>query len=289
MPLITNMAVGAEMRSSQALLADRWERHLSIAKQAADEAGTAIKNHFGRRVITSYKGINDVQLEADIIAHQIIRGRLITTSSDCGFVAEEGPYNKWPENELTWAVDPLDGSNNFGYGIAHCAIAISLFSGDSVVLALVWDPLTRREFCASDGQPMNVRVRGTRDIGLQYATVSLVTNYSHENHVWGSRFSDWLGERCKRVTSLWAPALDLALIASGSLDAMVCHEADLLDVCGGAYLVKSSGGHILSLDGRPIEIRRSMHDFPVSFVAARSARLARELVESLNHFRNGDG
>lgn len=276
------------MKSSQALLTDRWERHLSIAKQAANEAGTAIKSHFGRRVITSYKGINDVQLEADLIAQQIILDRLMATLPNCGFVAEEGPHRKWPDDELTWAVDPLDGSNNFGYGIAHCAIAISLFSGDSVVLALVWDPLTRREFCASDGQPMDIRVRA-RDTGLQHATVSLVTNYSHENHVWGSRFSDWLGERCKRVTSFWAPALDLALIANGSLDAMVCHEADLLDVCGGAYLVKSSGGHILSFDGEPIEIRRSMHDFPVSFVAARSARLARELVESLGRFGGGDG
>jgi myo-inositol-1(or 4)-monophosphatase len=115
--------------------------------------------------------------------------------------------------------------------------------------------------------------------------VSLVTSYSQEDHIWGSRFSDWLGAQCKRVTSLWAPALDLALVASGSLDAMVCHEADLLDVCSGVFLVESAGGHIVGLDGHPMEIRRSMHQLPVSFIAARGMHLVRELVENVGNFQ----
>lgn len=269
------------------MAAGMWTYFLNIARQAASEAGDAIRSQFGRRTISAYKGVHDVQLEADIIAQRIIVTRLAKEFPNCGIVAEEGPYKKWPKGELAWAIDPLDGSNNFAYGIAHCAIAISLFRGDSVALALVCDPLTKREFFATEGQPMTTDV--SEDTSLERATVSLVTNYSQDNRAWGSRFSDWLGARCKRVTSLWAPALDLALIARGSLDAMVCHEADLLDVCGGAYLVKSSGGQILSLDGRPIEIRRSMHDFPVSFVAARSSRLAQQLVNCLDRFRDGDG
>jgi myo-inositol-1(or 4)-monophosphatase len=281
------ITVQADMRSRRPLMIETWEYHLNIARRAASEAGDAIRSQFGCRSITSYKGIHDVQLEADLLAQRIIVSKLTQESPECGIVAEEGSYKKWPDDELAWAVDPLDGSNNFAYGIAHCAIAISLFRGDSVVLALVWDPVTEREFFATDDQPMTRRVTG--DIGLERATVSLVTNYSQDNHVWGSSFSDWLGARCKRVTTLWAPALDLALVADGSLDAMVCHEADLLDVCGGAYLVKSSGGSILSHDGRRIEIRRSMHGLPVSFVAARTTRLAQELIENLDRFQRGRG
>ena len=57
-----------------------------------------------------------------------------------------------------------------------------------------------------------------------------------------------MSERCKRVVNMWAPALDLALIACGALDAMVCRDAALLDVCAGMFLVAESGGHVLGMD-----------------------------------------
>lgn len=283
----SRMVTETDMKYSQPLLTKTWENHLHIARQAAKEAGNAIRDQFGSRVITTYKGSYDVQLEADLIAQEIILSHLNRRSPEYGVIAEEGAYNRWPDNELTWAVDPLDGSNNFGYGIAHCAIAISLFHGDSVVLALVLDPLTGREFFATETRSMATQAISA--VPLKHATVSLVTSYSQEDHVWGSHFSDWLGAQCKRVTTLWAPALDLALVANGSLDAMVCHEADLLDVCSGVFLVESAGGHIVGLDGRPVKIRRSMHQLPVSFIAARGMLLARELVDNVCRFQGRTG
>jgi myo-inositol-1(or 4)-monophosphatase len=269
------------------LFTETWKRHLDIARQAEKEAGNAIEGQFWHRTITTYKGPHDVQLKADIVAQGIILAYLAQEYKEYGLVAEEGPCNRWPDNELTWAVDPLDGKNNFGYGIAHCAVAISLFRGDSVVLALVSDPLTKREFFATEHTPMTRR--NVSEVPLRRATVSLVTSYSQENQIWGGRFTNWLGSRCKRVTTLWAPALDLALIAGGTMDGMVCHGGALLDVCGGTFLVKSAGGHVVGLDGRPVEIRRSMHQLPLSFVAARSPGLARALVESVRHFEEENG
>ncbi len=273
------------MKYPQPLITQTWEQHLRIARQAARDAGKAVRGQFGHRVITTYKGSHDVLLEADLVAQRIILARLSREFPKCGVVAEEGSLKRWPDDEMAWAVNPLDGSNNFGYGIAHCAIVISLFRGESTVLALVFDPLTEREFFATENRPMAAEVTG--ETPLRHATISLVTSYSQEHRVWGSRFSDWLGARCKRITSLWAPALDLALVASGSLDGMVCHEADLLDVCSGAFLVRSVGGNIVGFDGHPMEIRRSMHGLPVSFIAARSTRLARELADNLRHFQEG--
>jgi myo-inositol-1(or 4)-monophosphatase len=274
--------VRTDTKAASLVPAERLRRQLDIAREAAAKAGEAIKSQFGSRTITTYKGSHDVQLKADIVSQDIIFSCLSEEDPAFGFVAEEEPYSKWPGDEVIWAVDPLDGTNNFGYGIAHCAIAISLFSQDSVVLALVSDPLTDREFYATQAEPM--AAPDTGEVPMSRATVSLVTSYSRENRIWGSRFTEWIGGQCKRVTSLWAPALDLALVATGALDAMVCHEADLLDVCGGAFLVKSVGGHIVDFGGQAMEIDRSMHRAPVSFVAGRSARLVSELVETLRLF-----
>jgi myo-inositol-1(or 4)-monophosphatase len=176
-----------------------------------------------------------------------------------------------------WVIDPLDGTNNFGYGIAHCAVAITLFAEDQIVLAVVRDILLDREFCGTADQPF-LSSRASCS-SVERATVSLVTDYSSEGRANGLILERLLSEHCKRVVSMWAPSLDLALVAEGALDAMVCLNASLLDLCSGIFLLQSSGGYVLDADGRPLQISRQRHAAPMSFVAARSQVLAEKLLK----------
>ena len=259
--------------------------YLAVASQAATAAAHAIRPEFGRRTISAFKGSHDVQLRADLVAQQIVVDTLTKSFPECGIVAEED-YGTWSDERFLWAVDPLDGTNNFGYGIAHFAIAITLFQDDRVALALIYDPYGGRVFSVREGHRPEGWEPYTR-VPLARSTLSLVTGYADPGPEWGARFTEWMGPRCKRVVNLWAPALDLALVSTGALDAMVCRDATLLDVCGGLFLVKAAGGVIFGLDGAPLEVRRSMHDTPVSFVAARSQHLAQELVSAVTTFDSG--
>ncbi|TVL87825.1 inositol monophosphatase [Streptomyces sp. SAJ15] len=263
------------------------ERELAVARHAARSAGKALRDQFGSRLISAAKGPHDVQLRADVTAQDIIARQLRAEFPDYGVVAEEEPYTRWPDTPLTWAVDPLDGTNNFGFGIAHCAIAISLFERERVVLALVFDPLLDRECFAVDaagtvggGDRARPPAPPAEGVPLRQAVISLVTNYSDGGHAWFRRADALAAERCRRAVNLWAPALDLALVAEGVLDGMVCHGGYLLDVCGGLFLVQAAGGCVLDPHGHPTTAERSRHDEPISFVAARSPELARELLDA---------
>ncbi|HEX6520007.1 MAG TPA: inositol monophosphatase [Streptosporangiaceae bacterium] len=270
------------MTHSAAIIAGSWKRQLDAARAAAKEAGKVIKGQFGYRVINRYKGQFDVQLNTDVLAQRKIYEVLQRAYPGYGFVGEEAPFAQWTDEELLWVVDPLDGTNNFGYGIAHCCISICLFRRDVIVLALVADPLMGREFSATCERELRntipIRAAG---ISMRKATISLVTNYSQSGRLWGNRIAAGIGAYCKRVTSLWAPALDLALISNGALDAMVCHEAGMLDVCAGIFLVQAEGGCIIGFDGEPYEISRATHDRPVSFIAARNRTLAKEIFTTI--------
>jgi myo-inositol-1(or 4)-monophosphatase len=256
-----------------------WETQLDVARKGARLAGQALRSQFGKRAIAAYKGPNDVLLAADLTAQDVIAGQLRGAYPGYGLISEEEIRGPWPERDSVWVVDPLDGSNNFGYGIAHCAVAITLFHWDSVVLALVFDPLLEREFFATEHRaPTPLAGEGVR---LCEATVSLVTNYSPLGRDWLTQVNEALGSRCKRLVNLWAPALDLALVATGELDAMVCHDGDALDVCGGLFLVRSAGGCVLDLHGQPLGIGRSAFDEPISFVAARTEELAGETLDAV--------
>lgn len=263
----------------------RWKQELRIARQCARIAGAAIRLDFGCRRIMAYKGLYDVQLDADFVAQREIVTHLSSEYPNHGIVSEEGTQTRWSQHRYLWAVDPLDGSNNFGYGIAHCAVAISLFEGDSPALAVIFDPIVGREFTATQDQ--GLESCSLTPVALEHATVSLVTDYSPEGREQGQRLQKALSE-CKRVLSLWAPSLDLALVAQGAIDGMICHRASFLDVCGGMFLVRSAGGAVLDLEGEEMEVRRSLHRRPVSFVAARDETLARKLLGLVSPLMSGE-
>ena len=257
----------------------RSDEMLALARSCARAAGDAIRVEFGRRSITQRRGQHDVQLQADLVAHNVIVTILTDKCPDIPIVSEEGSHDDWAGDRPIWVVDPLDGTNNFGYGIAHCAVIISLFVDDQVHVAVVYDPLLSREFFASDGRPFPKSASTVVD--LADATVSLVSGYSEGARARAERLWPSMNRSCKRVLNLWAPGLDIALVADGSIDAMLCIDADLLDVCGSAYILKSAGGCLLDSAGNDVMIRRSMYSAPVSFVAAHSRPLALQLVKML--------
>ncbi|SEG80121.1 myo-inositol-1(or 4)-monophosphatase [Thermomonospora echinospora] len=261
-----------------------WTPQLAAAQEAARAAADAIRDQFGQRFISAYKGPYDVQLTADVIAQKVIVESLRESFPDYGIVAEEGDHDRWGAEEFLWAVDPLDGTNNFGYGIAHCAVSITLFHGESVVLAVIADPLTERLFHGVRGGRLSPLPSPPDGVPLHRATLSLVTGYAEEGRTWGYGFTGWMSTRCKRVVNMWAPAMDLALIAGGAIDAMVCRDAALLDVCGGMFLVEAAGGRLVDLAGEPLTVRRSMHRRPLSFIATRSPGLAADLAAEVRAY-----
>jgi len=261
------------------------QEFLAVAEKCAQEAGDAIRHDFGKRLVTRYKGLYDVQLDADLVAQDKIVSELRSRFSTHRVVSEEGLDNDWRDAEFTWVVDPLDGTNNFGYGLAHCAVSLALFAGETVVLSVVFDPIVSRKFSATVYEPLKGPIG--RNVELAQAHVSLVTNYSQAGRVLGQRIQAALATRCKRVLCLWAPALDLALVATGAIDAMVCRNASILDVCAGAFLVTSAGGVLLGIDGANFEVTRGMHSTPISFVAARDRTQALELLNLVHAAEDG--
>jgi myo-inositol-1(or 4)-monophosphatase len=260
--------------------ADSLEAQLRIARSCAQKAGTLIQADFGKRSIIYHKGANDVQLRADLISREVIVEGIRKAFPKHVLITEEDEEvdERRTDAEFVWLIDPLDGTNNFGYGIAHCAIAITLLRRSVVVLSLVLDPLLGREFFATGDRPF--RPLQPIEVPRERATVSLVTNYSAEGGRWRTRVDRILAARCKRVVSLWAPALDLALVASGALDAMVCHQGYMFDVCGPLFLVRSAGGCAIDMDGKPLGMQ-VRHGAALSFVAARTPKLAEEILSLL--------
>jgi len=115
---------------------------LSIAKEAALEAGTAIMQVYdSMNFSVEYKADRSPLTIADMSAHEIIKKKLLVTGIP--ILSEEGkliPYSERQYWDRFWLVDPLDGTKEFIKRNKEFTVNIALINNHEPVLGVVYAP-----------------------------------------------------------------------------------------------------------------------------------------------------
>ncbi len=201
---------------------------------------------------------NDTELvtDADIRCQQIIIDTIKQNYSDHGFVAEEGKngglFKQPPRNgqNVWWAIDPIDGTNNFAHKILSFTVSIAVVSDGRPVLGVIYEPATDSMFTAAgDGPPQcNTRRIEANDSDLTvFETIGVESLYTNGAPNWVTFLLKTL--RCR---SLGSTALHLAYVAKGSFIAAIMDKPKIWDIAAGAVLAQSAGAIVSDWSGKPL-------------------------------------
>lgn len=193
------------------------------------------------------KGPSDLVTEYDVQSETLCRRLLLAKYPDHGFVGEEGSRDA---GELTWCVDPIDGTSNFAHGHPFFCVSIALLREGQPIVGVIHAPALGRTYAAAknsgatlNGSPISVSATSSLDEALlatgfpadrrrttsnNYLTFAAVDSKSH-----GAR-------RCG------AAALELALVAEGAYDGFWERALHSWDIAAGSILVTEAGGQISS-------------------------------------------
>lgn len=131
----------------------------------------------------------------------------------------------------------LSGASNFVRGNSHFAISLALRSNDETKIALVYSPIDERLYYAE-------AERGAYIYSTYHSARIKVSNISEPSELTiGYNTSDcrpMIGD----VRRTGCPALDLAWVAAGKLDAFVSDPLDFAEIAAGDLIVREAGGHI---------------------------------------------
>ncbi len=152
-----------------------------------------------------------------------------------------------------WVLDPIDGTNNYATGIAHCAISLGLFENGRPVYGFVYD-MSRRVLIhggpgiglwdgeklakVKDGQPNAQSMLGFHSpFDRQYAkhAAAMVENF--------------------KIRGLGSSTLHLAYVAVGILDATVDHNVKMWDIAAAIPLCIAGGGEVQFLNGEQFPMK----------------------------------
>jgi len=228
---------------------------LTIAVRAARRAGDVIIRASNQRdsLTIDTKQRNDFVTEVDRQAEQEIIQIIHKAYPDHAILGEEG--GQIGDNEVTWIVDPLDGTTNFIHGLPHYAVSIGIEVRGRLEHGVIHDPVRGEIYTASRGvgaflNDRRIRVTPARSLeGALIGTGLPFRDFSHAPAYYGMLQA--IASKAAGIRRAGSAALDLAYVASGRLDGYWELGLKPWDIAAGVVLVQEAGGIVGNLSGEP--------------------------------------
>ncbi len=125
--------------------------HLSVAIQAALEAGTEILKIYETDFSVEQKGDDSPLTQADKNANEVINRYLKTT--EIPIISEENrqlDYSERKDWSQCWIVDPLDGTKEFIKRNGEFTVNIALVENGNPILGVIYVPVSKELYFTSD-------------------------------------------------------------------------------------------------------------------------------------------
>lgn len=225
---------------------------LEKATRSVLSAGEIIRENSRRPRNVKHKGRIDLVTDTDLAVEKFLKAELADLLPGSTFLAEETAGNA-ELSDLTWIIDPLDGTTNFAHGLPMVATSVALWKDGRMVLGIINLPLLGELFTAVrgegaflNGEPIHVSACDS----LEESLIATGFPYSIAEHV------DSITEALRRVLLSTqgvrrpgAAALDLAFVACGRYEGFYENCLQPWDTAAGWLLVEEAGGLVSTYDG----------------------------------------
>ena len=226
---------------------------LMAARKGAVELEFAVKKLHKLKV--EKKGSTDYVTEVDRRVEQIIFEDIKSYYPEHNFLGEESG-EEINNSNVTWILDPIDGTTNFINGFPHYCISLCASVDGVPTHGVIIDPTRREEFSASKGKGAQLngeRIRVSDQKNLTDALLSCSSRSTPEQNykynLLGTFMELYKNEITIRRTG--CTALDLAYIAAGRLDGFWGNGLKPWDVAAGIVIAEEAGALLSDFHGNP--------------------------------------
>ena len=162
------------------------------------------------------------------------------------------------DSPWVWVLDPVDGTFNYAAGSPMAAILLGLLHDGDPVAGLTWLPFTDERYTAVAGRPL-MKDGAPRPLlahsALAERLVAVGTFSADSRGRFPGRYRLAVLESLSRVSSRLrmhgSTGIDLVYVADGILGAAVTFGGHVWDHAAGVAQVRSAGGIVTDLAGRP--------------------------------------
>lgn len=230
---------------------DAW---LAGAIAITRQAGALVRERFALAHQETSKGHEgNLVTETDRASEDLIVRLLADRFPGHAVRAEES--GRSGSGDVSWLVDPLDGTNNFAHSYPMFAVNLAACLAGEVLLGVTYDPLRDELFAARrgggarlNGSPITVSSRGRLPVALVATGFPYDKAANPDNNL--AEFAA-VTPVVRGVRRGGSAALDLAYVAAGRLDGYWERGVAAWDVAPGLLLVREAGGRVTDYTSQP--------------------------------------
>lgn len=216
----------------------------TVAAEVGVIAAGFVRSHLGSAKAAGTKSTpTDVVTETDLASERLIRQQLRARCPGSTIVGEEYDDDVG-RNDLSWIVDPIDGTVNFLYGLPVVSISIAATQNGTTIAGAVVDVLSGSVFSASlgggaryNGEPIST----SSETDIANALVGTGFAYEAEVRAEQAEVLNRLLPACRDIRCMGSAALNLCFVGAGLLDGYFERNIKLYDYAAGELIAREGG------------------------------------------------
>jgi myo-inositol-1(or 4)-monophosphatase len=227
---------------------------LPVALEAAALASDLVRTRVPG--LLTAKGDRDMASEVDYAVERAVRELLHDKTPSIAILGEEEGVTGSDHAELTWAIDPVDGTANFVRGIPLCGISIGLIHRNRPILGVIDLPFLGTRYSAVEhtgaylgDRRLHTSMTGDlRDAIVAIGDYAIGDNAAAKNEL-RIALTERLAANVQRVRMFGTAAVDLVWLAEGKIDASITLSNKPWDMAAGVVIAREAGARVTDKDG----------------------------------------
>ncbi|KAI5616908.1 inositol monophosphatase 1 isoform X1, partial [Silurus asotus] len=245
-------------------MTDLWQEAMDHAVAVARKAGEIVREALQneRKVMCKSTSV-DLVTQTDQKVEQLIIASVREKFPSHSFIGEESVADGQPcvlSENPTWIIDPVDGTTNFVHGYPFVAVCIGFAVEKTLEFGVVYSCIEDKMYTARrgkgafcNGEPLQVSQQ--KDINQCIIATEFGSN--RDPAVVDKIFSNMRNILClpvHGVRGVGSAALNMCLVAAGSVEAYYEIGIHCWDIAAAAVIVEEAGGVLRDLEGGPMDL-----------------------------------
>ncbi len=217
----------------------------ALANRMADKAGEIIKKHFRTPIDIERKEDDSPVTVADREVEQALREMIEKERPDDGILGEEFGI-KESNSEITWLIDPIDGTKSFMVGRPTFGTLIAVCEGLTPKLGVIDQPILKERWVGMDGEATTFNGKPAKTVScpsIHDATIGSTSPTMFAKLSDYGRAYEIFETTGNRIT--WGGDCYMyGLLANGYVDIIFEEDLSPHDFAALIPVVKGAGGHM---------------------------------------------
>lgn len=224
---------------------------LNLAEEIAIKAGEMLMKRPSNFELDQKSGVLDFATQMDHESEKLIVGAILSARPDDGIIGEEGA-NRSGTSGYTWVIDPIDGTVNYLYGIPGWCISIAIKDAAGGLIGVVHAPSIQMTWTAIRGSGAfcnGAPIKCNQQVPLNRALIATGFAYDIERRKPQADFIRELLPKIRDLRRIGACAVDICMVASGSIDAHFEAGVNEWDYAAAGLIAEESGAQFKYIKG----------------------------------------